>query len=276
MSKFTGNIIRLPAVTPTQNSASGVYTLDDQFTAQSSGTWPIVRDQYFNYTTLLLTGAVQGTAYPNPVTQPYSFLSDASTNNFVVSPNGDVSARPFNPYLNNYSNYFNGSSGVNFANNAGFDFSTGDFTIESWVYIAGNSALDGSSRRYANIFSVSTTGAFNVNFVVRGDSTTTGTGLEIYNGTSTVAVTGSISQNAWNHVAVSRSGANAYFWLNGQQMGATQSISGSWGSSANAGQVGQSANTVGYSFPLIGYLSNVRVVKGRAVYTSAFTPSTTP
>ena len=135
MSKFTGNIIRLPAVTPTQNSASGVYTLDDQFTAQSSGTWPIVRDQYFNYTTLLLTGAVQGTAYPNPVTQPYSFLSDASTNNFVVSPNGDVSARPFNPYLNNYSNYFSSASSYFTPPSSAIPTGAGTaFTIEAWVY----------------------------------------------------------------------------------------------------------------------------------------------
>ena len=276
MSRYIGNYLRVPSLEPQQASAPGIWSLSEQLNYQRANLWPPARDPYYNQTVLHLSGDVAATRETNPVTQPRTFLSDASSNNFLLTPNGDVSARPFSPYSNNYSNYFNGSSSVNFANNAGFDFSTGDFTIESWVYIAGNSPLDGSSRRYASIFSVATTNNYNVSFIVRGDSTTTGTGLEIYNGTSAIAVTGSISQNAWNHVAVSRSGANAYFWLNGQQMGAAQSISGSWGSSANPGQVGQSSHTYSYSFPLIGYLSNVRVVKGRAVYTSAFTPSTTP
>lgn len=280
MSKFTGNIIRLPAVTPTQNSASGVYTLDDQFTAQSSGTWPIVRDQYFNYTTLLLTGAVQGTAYPNPVTQPYSFLSDASTNNFVVSPNGDVSARPFNPYLNSYGNYFNGSSYLSAANNAAFNLSNGNFTLECWFYIAGNSASNPSSERSGQLISKFQNSSNYYTLYVLGNSTTTGTALRfeivIAGSAQTIQYTTSIAQNQWHHVAVVRNGSstnNVTIYLNGSSVASGTNTA----TEANTGPL-----YIGYyGYPSYdnyfnGYISNVRFVKGTAVYTAPFIPPTQP
>ena len=280
MSKFTGNIIRLPAVTPTQNSASGVYTLDDQFTAQSSGTWPIVRDQYFNYTTLLLTGAVQGTAYPNPVTQPYSFLSDASTNNFVVSPNGDVSARPFNPYLNSYGNYFNGSSYLSAANNAAFNLSNGNFTLECWFYIAGNSASNPSSERSGQLISKFQNSSNYYTLYVLGNSTTTGTALRfeivIAGSAQTIQYTTSIAQNQWHHVAVVRNGSstnNVTIYLNGSSVASGTNTA----TEANTGPL-----YIGYyGYPSYdnyfnGYISNARFVKGTAVYTAPFIPPTQP
>lgn len=267
MSKFTGNIIRLPAVTPTQNSASGVYTLDDQFTAQSSGTWPIVRDQYFNYTTLLLTGAVQGTAYPNPVTQPYSFLSDASTNNFVVSPNGDVSARPFNPYLNNYSNRFDGgtSTRLTLASSSDFAFGTGAYTIEAWVYIAafsssGNIVFDAGNASGSIALSMSNTGGVLIN---KG-----GTGAVLSTSSSLVSL------NAWNHIAASRvstSSNETRIFVNGV-LSAIGTDNNNWTVTTDPSIGG--LNVANYT--INGYISNLSVLKGTAKYTSSFTPSTNP
>ncbi len=153
-----------------------------------------------------------------------------------------------------------------------YDFKDQNFTVEGWVYIAGNSVLDGSSRRYANIFSVSSSSGFVFNFVIKGDSTTTGTGLEIYNGTNIVGVTGTVSQNAWNHLAVSKSGSSVYFFLNGTQMGTTQTTSGNWGSSTVTAQVGRALPT-NYTFDLNGYIDDLRITR-YARYTANFTPPT--
>jgi hypothetical protein len=229
-------------------------------------------DPFFNQVVLLLHGDGTNGAQNN------TFL-DGSTNNFTITRNGNTTQGTFSPFsvgAGEFSNYFDGSGdGLSLSGNAAFDFGSGDFTVEALVYLTGNSPLDGSSRRIANIFSVSTSSVFNFNFIIRGDGTTTGTGLEIYNGTNIVNVTGTINQNTWNHIAVSKSGTSVYFWLNGTQMGSTQTTSGNWGSSANGAQVGR-ALAINYTSDLNGYMSNVRVVKGTAVYTSAFTPSTTP
>ena len=141
-----------------------------------------------------------------------------------------------------------------------YNFLDGNFTVEAWVYIAGNSPLDGLSRRIANIFSVSTSSAFSFNFIIRGDGTTTGTGLEIYNGTNIVNVTGTISQSTWHHIAVTKSGTSVYFFLNGTQMGTTQTTSGNWGSATVAAQVGRAAVT-SYTFDLNGYIDDLRVTR---------------
>lgn len=269
MSKFTGNIIRLPAVTPTQNSASGVYTLDDQFTAQSSGTWPIVRDQYFNYTTLLLTGAVQGTAYPNPVTQPYSFLSDASTNNFVVSPNGDVSARPFNPYLNSYSNYFGGSS--DFLRASVSAISSSSFTVEAWVYFAGASTTNATIYDFANA-----TNGYGMYLV----HTSPGNLTAQFYSNNTGTLIGQISTNfagnynKWVHVAVSYDGSTYRLFVGGFLVGtpvssATQVVA------INTLTVGARSDSSPTQVWL-GYISNFRYVTGSALYTTNFTPSISP
>lgn len=259
MSKFTGNIIRLPAVTPTQNSASGVYTLDDQFTAQSSGTWPIVRDQYFNYTTLLLTGAVQGTAYPNPVTQPYSFLSDASTNNFVVSPNGDVSARPFNPYLNNYSAFFDGT-GDYVTVSGGMPSGQGTaFTLECWVYLS-------NLNDYRTITRGSSGGTLDFGIGSSGQVSLADTGVIAIATTPT----GLVQAGVWTHIALTRTVGNLYtIYVNG-----TAYATGSNSTSMTANTtIGLHQSTASQYFS--GYMTNFRVCNA-LVYSGQFTPSSLP
>jgi hypothetical protein len=79
-------------------------------------------------------------------------------------------------------------------------------------------------------------------------------------------------------MALVRNGTSLVLYLNGTSVGsATNSTNFNNASSLGIGAtaIAPSGGSVG-SFPITGYLSNVRFVKGTAVYTSAFTPSTTP
>jgi hypothetical protein len=58
-------------------------------------------------------------------------------------------------------------------------------------------------------------------------------------------------------------------------VGSAITISDSFTSAAFYAGAGKVGSTVPYN-PLTGYISNLRVVAGTALYTSAFTPSTTP
>ena len=204
----------------------------------------------------------------------YSIVNSTSTNRLVTLTGNTTTSTAQFPTGMNRSIYFDGSGdSLSVAASADFNFGTGDWTIEAYVYIAANSPLDGLNRRFALICETTNNGGFYIN----GDSTSTGTGLSIYNGTTGggASVIGTISQNAWNHLAVSRAGSTAYFFANGTLVGTAQSISGNWGSSVQPLVVAQ-LGVGSFSFPLNGYISNLRICKGTALYTANFTPPSLP
>lgn len=241
--------------------------------AVATGSPPPATDPQFNYVTMLLHGDGTNGAQNN------TFV-DSSSNNFTITRNGTPTQGSFSPYGDLWSNQFSGTTQAFAAQpNSAFLFGTSDFTIELWAYIAGNSALDGGNARRATVFAVGSSINSGITFTIEGDSTTTGTGLSLFRNINTqtgIAVTGTVPQNAWNHIAVCRSGTSLRFFLNGTQMGSTITDSGIWGSSTYTPFVGGNPNNGSYTQYTNGYISNLRVVKGTALYTSNFTPSTTP
>ena len=83
---------------------------------------------------------------------------------------------------------------------------------------------------------------------------------------SALVTTGSASDinlNQWHHVAVSRSGTSLKIWLDGQQHA---SVTNSTSYSGSVLQTG-AWRFGGYDYSITGYMSDVRIVKGTAVYT---------
>jgi hypothetical protein len=221
----------------------------------------VVPDPYFEYTTLLLPGNGTNGAQNN------TFL-DSSTNNFTITRNGNTTQGTFSPFSQTgWGNYFDGTSGqfLNTVANTAFNFGTGDFTVEGWVYPTSTSGT-------RPIVEIRTSAANSTGFALLSQSGATT--LNVYtNGGFAGASTGSIATNQWNHVALVRSGNTWTYYINGTSSGSftnssTQSDGGTTGpkiaGSTTAGEI------------WIGYISNIRIVKGTAVYTSNFTPSTTP
>jgi hypothetical protein len=80
--------------------------------------------------------------------------------------------------------------------------------------------------------------------------------------------------NAWTHIALARSSGTTKLFINGVQSGVSYSDSNNYGASARV-RIGADDDGSPNAF-VIGFISNVRVVKGTAVYTTAFTPPTAP
>jgi hypothetical protein len=202
-----------------------------------------------------------------------SFLScqslsaiDNSVNSQTITKLGDTAITKFIPFsaptsvtVNNvYSMFFDGTGDyLTTPSNAVFAFGTGDFTIEGWFYFTGTIATYqrpwGWSDANDNI-------EINAS-VLRFGGTNQGT---LITGTTTILA------RVWYHIAVTRLSGVYKMWLNGVQEGG--SATNSWNSSAR--QMGIGAYPTGVD-PITGYISNLRVVKGIAVYTGTFTPSTT-
>jgi len=150
---------------------------------------------------------------------------------------------------------FDGTSDyLDIASSTDFAFGTGDFTIEVWVYLKANSVGVIYSNEVANsLFLYLDSG----NLVVRNYGTT-----NLFN------LTGP-SLNTWTHIALSRSGTDLRLFFNGVQQGGTVTNSTNW--TQNGTEIGAFNNG---TQSLNGYLSNLRVLKGTALYTSNFTPPT--
>jgi hypothetical protein len=213
-----------------------------------------VADAQFNYVTMLLHGDGTNGAQNN------TFL-DSSTNNITITRVGNTTQGTFTPYGANWSNYFDGSGDYLTCSSSATNFGTSDFTIEFWVNF---SNLPSSGSNYDIISATVTTG---VEILYRG----TGSYIEIgsYSVGPSLQYSWTPSKGAWNHVAFVRSGTTVTIYLNGTSVTSGTVVTNYATGTTNIGSAGGSTSFFN------GYLSNVRVVKS-AVYTSNFTPSTTP
>ena len=213
-------------------------------------------DEFFNRVTLLLPGNGTNGAQNN------TFL-DSSSNNFTITRNGNTTQGTFSPFSQTgWSAFFNGTSAyASVASNAAFDFGTGDFTVEFWFYAtapAANSRLLSNNSYLSSGIDISwESGSSRISWYISGTSYNTGTLPAL---------------NTWHHLAYARSGTTLRVFLNGTLVNTYSSMTANI-ASTNALQI-----AIGHNLSDLwnGYISNLRIVKGAAVYTSAFTPSTTP
>ena len=150
-------------------------------------------------------------------------------------------------------------------NSSDFAFGTGDFTVEGWFWWSG----DGIGSIFDSRTSDNNSTGFFIGITAANEFYTYG----YPSGTSaTTYVT--IPENAgWNHFAVTRDGSNGRVFLNGQQVGSTANTASSDYTDAG-GTVGQPSTAFSDTslYRYKGYISNIRVHKGEAIYTSNFTP----
>jgi hypothetical protein len=152
---------------------------------------------------------------------------------------------------------------------------TGDFTVESWMWIDSTVV---SSRpdnlKYVSVFSGFGNTSGTAIFEIVGSASSAGTGLAVYQDSPSINLNVSVSipLDSWVHIAFVRIGTTIYGFVNGQQitLGTSSAI---LISASGSVAVGRHQNTSYFSY-MKGYVSNHRVVKGTALYTTNFTPPT--
>jgi len=192
---------------------------------------------------------------------PIRYAGTYGTNGFYLPFTGSTTSTA-------YSGAFNGSTQyLSLANNTLLSFGSGDFTIEGWVYanaLGSYNAIFGqwldSGSTVNNSYVLESVGSTMFFYWVSGTT--------LYG----PATLGTITTGAWIHYAICRSGSTLYPFKNGV-LGTTVSITQTLNSPTTNVTVGGQIAGAGY---WDGYISNLRVVKGTAVYTTTFTPSTVP
>lgn len=158
------------------------------------------------------------------------------------------------------SAYFDGAGDyITAASNSAYNFGTGDFTIEAWVY---PNVMSG------DYFITSASGLGGLFF---GFRSSTNIGL----GRAGVAwdydVASGITAGSWYFIAVCRSGGNVRLFVDGIQVGTTQTLTYSY----DLGVTNLCIGSQGAAFFYNGWMNDVRV-SNVARYTSNFTPPTQP
>lgn len=147
---------------------------------------------------------------------------------------------------------------------ADFAFGTGDFTIEMFIRLANT----GIQRFITDFRPNGVNGLYPTLFIVAGNT------LQYFVNSAT-RITGAtaLTTGQWYHVALARSGTSTKLFLNGTQEGSTYTDSNNY-------IVGASRPIIGAAMDLTqslnGWIDNLRIRKGIAVYTANFTAPTSP
>ena len=214
-------------------------------------------------------GHVQDIRFYNTAKYTSNFSVPSGNSTIVAdSPSGVAVPRKFDySVLENGSVTLNaGSDYLNIPYSSDFDLGS-SWTIEFWFYpfdttnakVMGTRG-DSSPRGWEIVY---WNGGF-VGIEQYGDQTTSGQ----QRGTKYVAPL------AWHHIAITHNGTNTRTYIDGySDLNYTGSSGSNWGAGSHSLRIGRPESYAeGGRFAI----SNVRIVKGTVVYTTNFTPPTTP
>lgn len=206
---------------------------------------------------------------------------DASGNGFTITTSGSPQVTPFSPFAptQSYSaaavggsGYFDGTGDyLTIANQTALQLS-GDFTIDGWIY-CDNSGNNTGSSIIGDYFrnNAEATSQYQIAW------NETGKAITFYLKTSGGATTLSTSNGtapsfSWNHFALVRSGSTIRLYCNGV---GTSTVTDSTQLNSGFGTwIGIDANNTSEIFG--GYIANLRVVKGTAIYDPSQSTLTVP
>ena len=204
------------------------------------------------------------------------YFKDGSSNAHAITVNGNTSTKPFGPYdyrqysatNNGGSVYFDGSGDVIYTpQDTAFNFGTGDFTFEAWVY-----PTLYTSNNWNTLFAIGN--STNFGGLLVGKTDTGSFVIRQYGAANVVTTTNLPDLNAWTHIACVRSSGTSKLYYNGLEI-ATASDTTNYSSTTPFAHIGNSDHT-SYSHYWNGYVSDARFISGTAVYSGAFTPPSGP
>lgn len=256
------------------NGGSGVVVVRyaNTYSAAASTTGNPVYANTGGYITYVFTasGSIVLPA-PQPVTPiaNNNTFTDSSVNSVTVTPVGTPAQGSFSPFGQQWSTAFNGVNdyfSLTPVNTSTFTFGTNNFTIELWINVTvlrNQVLLDfrplaTNSTSYMHLL-------------------TDATGLvRLYvNNTNKVYSVNPITANTWHHIAVVKSSGIISMFVDGVNANSVADVN-SYAVGAARPVVGAaSAASLGLT-PFIGFISNLRILNGTALYTNNFTPPTAP
>ena len=214
-------------------------------------------DPYFSSVSLLLH---------SDGTNGSQTFTDSSSNNFTVTAYGNAQiSTSVKKYGSGSLSLASSSDYVIPSGTSAYAFGSGDFTIEAWIY------LNAYPSTYAVVYDARPSGGNGAYAALYTDTSNI-----YYYVNTTNAITASLSTigtGTWRHLAISRSGTSTKMFVDGVQVGSTYSDTTTYLNPSQRPVIGNGGNAVG-TYPMNGYIDDLRITKGVARYTANFTPPT--
>ena len=205
-------------------------------------------DPYYGYTSLLL--------HMDGSNASTNFV-DSGPNAIAVTAVGNAQISTTQSKYGGASGYYNGSTGyLSLTGNSSFQFGTGDFTIEAWVYISANAA---NQQTFLDTRGTATVTPFTFGIYQSK--------LAFYDGTMRQS-SATVTTGQWYHFAACRSGGTLRLFINGVSYYSASSTT-NFTTGANSIYIGRGFDAAAYYTN--GYIDDLRITK-YARFTSAFTP----
>ena len=207
-------------------------------------------------------------------------LLDSSPESHTVTRNADIVQGSFSPFSSEegkWSASFDGTDDyLGVLSSSDFALGSGDFTLEAFVFQNNEAGSGNTSHNIINKWN--NTGNLKSYFLRITESS--GQKLQFFwstDGNSNNYITSNDSLNVgqWHHVAVVNNGGTLTLFIDGTAQSSTGTAGTLYTSSAQI-QIGRTAADSGSQY-FDGFISNVRIVKGTAIYTSSsYTVPTAP
>ena len=266
VSQGTGSNTNVFTITPSTNTAyAGSFTLtfrasDGVNVATAPATFTLqfaVQNQKYTIALLTSVGANNATN---------TSFDDKSTSDHTITANGDVHQTTFSPYRHGgYSMEFDGSNtSLSLSPHADFAFNTGDFTIEWWCKLPDqNNTMFIDWRQGAS-------GYGNLHIGTGGYGGSLSGAVRFVGDGPTITSTSVVDDGEWHHVAICRASGTTKMYIDGTEEG---SAADTTSYDRQGLRIGNNSYASGGNH-LNGLMADLRLVKGTAVYTAAFTPPT--
>ena len=212
----------------------------------------------FGSASLILDGVGDFISIP---TQPdFGFTSNISRLAKTITANGNAAVSATQSKFGGSSIAFDGTGDyLSISSDTDYGFGTGDFTIEGWFY------KTAATTQY--LFDTRTTLTEN-SVVVQSNGS--GSLRLFVNGAFVLTSSNAHTNNAWNHLAISRASGVTRFFINGVVSTTTYTDTTNYGTTKPLVVGAQYNGTTAFA----GYIDDFRV-SNTARYTATFTPTTT-
>ena len=225
---------------------------------------PVCDPNFSSVVALLhMDGTNGGSSFPDNSNLGLTYTPTSATTSTAIKEWGTASAN----FSSNNSTYPNASTNYIIGTYTGsqLEFGTGDFTVEFYVYF---SSIGTGNQALVDVGGFSWAGAVGSYAVYLN-----GGALHfVAPGFTNYSFTWAPSATTWYAVAITRSGTNLRAFINGSQIGTTQTSSDN---------ITSATKTMGISFAsdfngLTGYMDELRETKGVARYTTNYSVQTAP